>query len=108
MSIVAISVCRTKRYSAAWKKEMMKLLVFVVTVVVESITHQQFASTGADSIQQEDKVCDICEDKGCSNCAPQNTELQFASGKEIDEFYDTYGETLYVDPAEFTPEELPL
>ena len=58
----------------------------------------------AGSIQQEDKMCEVCEDKGCTNCAPQNTELQFASGKEIEEFYDNYSEAIYVDPAESTPE----
>ena len=56
----------------------------------------------AGSIQQEDKMCEVCEDKGCTNCAPQNKELQFASGKEIEEFYDSYGESLWVDPAEST------
>jgi len=56
----------------------------------------------AGSIQQEDKMCEVCKDKGCSNCAPQNETLQFASGKEIEEFYDSYGESLWVDPAEST------
>ena len=78
----------------------MKSLVFVATVVVESITHQQFALMVADSIQQEDSMCKVCESGGCSNCAPQNTELQFASAKEIEEFYDLHGESLWVDPAE--------
>ena len=49
-------------------------------------------------------MCEICENGGCSNCEPQNKELQFASGKEIEEFYDSYGESLWVDPAESTPE----
>jgi hypothetical protein len=49
-------------------------------------------------------MCEVCENGGCSNCAPQNKELQFASGKEIEEFYDSYGESLWVDPAESTPE----
>jgi hypothetical protein len=83
---------------------MSKSLAFVVTHPLEFITHQPFASTGADSIQQEDKMCEVCEDKGCSNCAPQNTELQFASGKEIEEFYDLHSESMYVDPAESTPD----
>ena len=83
---------------------MSKLLVFVGTLVLESITHQQSASMAAGSIQQEDKMCEVCEDKGCTNCAPQNTELQFASGKEIEEFYDLHSESMYIDPAESTPD----
>jgi hypothetical protein len=57
-------------------------------------------------IQQEDKMCEVCENGGCTNCAPKNDTLQFASGKEIEEFYDTYSESMYVDPAESTPDEL--
>ena len=83
---------------------MSKSLVFVGTLVLESITHQQSASMVAVSIQQEDKMCEVCENGGCSNCAPQNTELQFASGKEIEEFYDLHSESMYVDPAESTPD----
>lgn len=83
---------------------MSKLLVFVGTLVLESITHQQSASMVAGSIQQEDKMCEVCENGGCTNCAPQNTELQFASGKEIEEFYDLHSESMYVDPAESTPD----
>ena len=49
-------------------------------------------------------MCEVCENGGCSNCAPQNDTLQFASGKEIEEFYDSYGESLWVDPAESTEE----
>lgn len=45
-------------------------------------------------------MCTVCEGGGCSNCAPRNDTLQFASGKEIEEFYDSYGESLWVDPAE--------
>ena len=56
------------------------------------------------SIQQEDKMCEVCEDKGCTNCAPQNNNYQFASGKEIEEFYNEFSETMYVDPAESTPD----
>ena len=56
------------------------------------------------SIVQEDKMCEVCENGGCTNCAPQNNTLQFASGKEIEEFYDNYSEAMYVDPAEM---ELP-
>ena len=49
-------------------------------------------------------MCEVCEDKGCSNCEPQNDTLQFASGKEIEEFYDLHSESMYVDPAESTPD----
>jgi len=83
---------------------MSKLLVFVVTLVLESITHQQSASMVAGSIQQEDKMCEVCENGGCSACAPKNDTLQFASGKEIEEFYDLHSESMYVDPAESTPD----
>jgi hypothetical protein len=76
----------------------------VVTHQVEFTTHQQFSSKELDSIQQEDSMCTVCENGGCSNCEPRNDTLQFASGKEIEEFYDSYGESLWVDPAESTPE----
>jgi Fe-S cluster biogenesis protein NfuA len=85
---------------------MMKSLAFVVTSLLESITHQVSASTGAVSIQQEDKMCEVCEQGGCSACEPKNNTLQFASGKEIEEFYDNYSESMYVDPAESTPDEV--
>jgi hypothetical protein len=45
-------------------------------------------------------MCAVCESGGCSNCQPKNETLQFASGKDIEEFYNSYGETMYVDPAE--------
>ena len=83
---------------------MMRSLAFVVTLVLESITHQPSALMVADSIQQEDKMCDVCENGGCSACAPKNDTLQFASGKEIEEFYNEFSESMYVDPAESTPE----
>lgn len=83
---------------------MMKSLAYVGKYLVEFIIHQRFSSKGLDFIQQEDKMCEVCENGGCSNCEPQNKELQFASGKEIEEFYDSYGESLWVDPAESTPE----
>jgi hypothetical protein len=41
-----------------------------------------------------------CENGGCSGCEPTNDELQFASMKEIEEFYNVNGEALHVDPAE--------
>ena len=85
---------------------MMKSLVFVVTLVLESITHQQSASMVAGSIQQEDKMCEVCEKGGCSACEPKNDNYQFASGKEIEEFYNQYAETMYTDPAESTPDEV--
>jgi hypothetical protein len=73
---------------------------------VEFIAHQQSASTVAVSIQQEDKMCDVCEKGGCSACEPKNDNYQFASGKEIEEFYNQYAETMYTDPAESTPDEV--
>jgi hypothetical protein len=82
----------------------MKLLAFVGRYQVEFTTHQRFSSRGLDSIRQEDEMCAVCESGGCSNCEPRNNTLQFASGKEIEEFYDSVGESLWVDPAESTPE----
>jgi len=83
---------------------MMKLLAFVGRYQVEFTTHQRFSSRELDSIRQEDEMCAVCESGGCSNCEPRNDTLQFASGKEIEEFYDSVGESLWVDPAESTPE----
>ena len=83
---------------------MMKLLALVGRCLVEFTTHQQSASMVAGSIQQEDSMCTVCKNGGCSDCEPRNETLQFASGKEIEEFYDSYGESLWVDPAESTPE----
>ena len=51
-------------------------------------------------------MCTVCKGGGCSNCEPHNNTLQFASGKEIEEFYDSYGESLWVDPAESLPSVL--
>jgi hypothetical protein len=82
----------------------MKLLALVGRCLVEFTIHQRFSSRELDSIQQEDSMCTVCENGGCSNCEPRNETLQFASGKEIEEFYDSYGESLWVDPAESTPE----
>jgi len=45
-------------------------------------------------------VCEVCDDGGCSACDVQSDELQFASMKEIEEFYNVNGEALNVDPAE--------
>ena len=50
------------------------------------------------------KMCKVCENGGCSACEPKNNTLQFASGKEIEEFYNEFGETMYSDPAESTPD----
>jgi hypothetical protein len=83
---------------------MMKLLALVGRCLVEFTIHQRFSSRELDSIQQEDSMCTVCKNGGCSNCEPRNETLQFASGKEIEEFYDSYGESLLVDPAESTPE----
>jgi hypothetical protein len=82
----------------------MKLLALVGRCLVEFTIHQRFSSRELDSIQQEDSMCTVCKNGGCSNCEPRNETLQFASGKEIEEFYDSYGESLWVDPAESTPE----
>lgn len=49
-------------------------------------------------------MCEVCENGGCTNCTPNDNNLQFASGKEIEEFYDIHSEGMYVDPAEATPE----
>jgi hypothetical protein len=83
---------------------MMKSVAFAGIHLLEFTTHQQSASMVAGSIQQEDNMCTVCEKGGCSNCEPRNETLQFASGKEIEEFYDSYSESLWVDPAESTPE----
>lgn len=45
-------------------------------------------------------VCEVCESGGCTACDVQSDELQFASMKEIEEFYNVNGEALHVDPAE--------
>jgi hypothetical protein len=82
----------------------MKSLAFVGKCLVGFTIHQRFSSKELDFIQQEDNMCTVCENGGCSNCEPRNETLQFASGKEIEEFYDSYGESLWVDPAESTPE----
>lgn len=50
-------------------------------------------------------MCNICKGGGCSVCFKTEGEgLQFASGKEIEEFFDSYSEVMHVDPAESTPE----
>ena len=45
-------------------------------------------------------LCEVCENGGCTACDVQSDELQFASMKEIEEFYNVNGEALHVDPAE--------
>ena len=45
-------------------------------------------------------VCEVCESGGCTACDTQSDELEFASMKEIEEFYNVDGEALHVDPAE--------
>ena len=47
-----------------------------------------------------------CEGGGCSACEPTNDTLQFASMKEIEEFYNIHGEDMYVDPAELDLEDM--
>lgn len=51
-------------------------------------------------------VCEICESGGCTACDVQSDELQFASMKEIEEFYNVNGEDMYVDPAELDLEDM--
>ena len=45
-------------------------------------------------------LCEVCESGGCTACDVQSDELQFASMKEIEEFYNVNGEALHMDPAE--------
>jgi hypothetical protein len=47
-----------------------------------------------------------CENGGCTACEPSSDELQFASMKEIEEFYGIYSEDMYVDPAELDLEDI--
>ncbi len=84
----------------------MKSLAFAGTHLLEFTIHQPFGLTAVAFTQQEDSMCNVCNGGGCTNCAPKNDTLQFASGKEIEEFYDSFGESLWVDPAESTPESL--
>jgi hypothetical protein len=51
-------------------------------------------------------VCEVCDAGGCSACDVQSDELQFASMKEIEEFYNVNGEALHVDPAELDLEAM--
>ena len=45
--------------------------------------------------------CNVCNGGGCSVCfRTEDNSPQFASGKEIEEFFDNYSESMYVDPAE--------
>ena len=51
--------------------------------------------------------CEICEDGGCSVCfKAESDELQFASMKEIEEFYNINGESMHIDPAEMDLEDM--
>jgi len=72
----------------------------------EYTAHHQLSLMVVDSIQQEGNMCDICLGDGCSACEPSNDTLQFASMKEIEEFYDIHGEDMYVDPAELDLEDM--
>ena len=52
-------------------------------------------------------VCEICDDGGCSVCfKTESDEPQFASMKEIEEFYNINGESMHIDPAEMDLEGL--
>jgi len=45
--------------------------------------------------------CNVCNGGGCSVCfRTGDNSPQFASGKEIEEFFDNYAESMHVDPAE--------
>ena len=50
--------------------------------------------------------CVVCSSGGCSACEMVNDELQFASMKEIEEFYNINGEDMYVDPGELDLEDI--
>lgn len=83
----------------------MKLLAFVATHQVEFTIHPLSNSRVVDSIVREANVfCHICEDMGCSVCDAKviirDEVPPMASGKEIEEFYDTQSENMWVDPAE--------
>lgn len=58
------------------------------------------------SIQREVSMCEVCDAGGCSACEPRNDELQFASMKEIEEFYNINSEDMYVDPGELDLEDI--
>lgn len=51
-------------------------------------------------------TCEVCDNGGCSACDLQSDELQFASMKEIEEFYDINSEDMYVDPGELDLENI--
>lgn len=51
-------------------------------------------------------MCEVCDAGGCSACEPRNDELQFASMKEIEEFYNINSEDMYVDPGELDLEDI--
>lgn len=57
------------------------------------------------SIQREVSMCQ-CDNGGCSACEPTNDTLQFASMKEIEEFYNINSEDMYVDPGELDLEDI--
>jgi ferredoxin len=47
-----------------------------------------------------------CEGGECSACDSQTDELQFASMKEIEEFYNIHGEDMHQDPGEIDLEAM--
>jgi hypothetical protein len=52
-------------------------------------------------------VCEICDDGGCSVCfKTESDEPQFASMKEIEEFYNINMESMHMDPAEMDLEDM--
>ena len=50
--------------------------------------------------------CEMCEENGCFGCESETDELQFASMKEIEEFYNIHGEGMHQDPAEMDLEAM--
>jgi hypothetical protein len=47
-----------------------------------------------------------CEDGGWCACDSQTDELEFASMKEIEEFYNIHGEDMHQDPGEIDLEAM--
>jgi hypothetical protein len=82
--------------------------VTAVTSLQEYIQHQQSSLRELDSIQQEDSTmeCEMCEENGCFGCESQADDLEFASMKEIEEFYNIHGEDMHQDPGEIDLEAM--
>lgn len=50
--------------------------------------------------------CEMCEENGCFGCESQADDLEFASMKEIEEFYNIHGEDMHQDPGEIDLEAM--